>query len=443
MSYRDMRSELRKLRDSVVFAFQRMNPSFEQCKNACEDGKMFELLPYEMKGNRELLIKALESYPEAIQFASQELRSDPAIITLVFTRVPALIEYAAFELIDTAFLLSLVAESKPGDLWTISKLAWQNEPQRLQPTLFTMELAMAILKKCVPDSASYNPAFDYFLPSHFTDIPLVLEALAQGNRIYPKLTGPVQTDERVIRSVIENTIHEFELVPSESVDRNLARLAVLKAGKTFQYLLPEFKDDAFYLVTALKTFPHAYRYASLRLQADKEITQYAIEVYGSNICHASADLKGDLELVVQAIGNRGAALAFVRSNLRPLRWFQVLSMRGLNQYEDPGIDRVSFHLTLGKMNRHFLEKELLMFGSALRVREEEDGKKKVTSFEGLKKLNAHGPFMSVFLKKKIASFLDLFPTEEIPFIKKWCDAKGITAKDLLVKATANFYKFFR
>ncbi len=434
-----------------------MNPTLEQCHHLCQDGTMFEFLPYEMK-NRDLLLLAIESYPSAIHHATEEQRGDRTIIMHAFKREPRLIDCASYAAMDPRFLLEMVAECNPVDLWTIARYA-QRAPHRhvidltvdveMAPpkrSVFTLELAMAIVEKCGrPDDRfcplGYNPAFDYFLGTHFNDLPLVLEALAQGNRIYHFAAEAIKRDERVILSVIENTILDFEMVPAECVDRNLARLAVLQSGKSFQFLSPEHKDDNFFLIAALKTSRFAYQYASLRIRSDKEMTLYAIQVDGDNLCHASDELKGDLELAVQAVGNKGHALAFVRSDLKPIRWIQVLCIHGLNKYEDPGIDRAAFHLTLEKLNQHFLEKEALMLGSALRVQVEEDGKKKAICFDGLKKLNAHGPFMAVFLKKKISSFLDK-RTMEIPFINQWCDAKRITAKDVLVQVTAIFYHGF-
>jgi len=91
--------------------------------------------------------------------------------------------------------------------------------------------------------------------------------------------------------------------------------AVKQYGFALEYASAELKGDREIVMEAVKQNGRALQYASAELQGDREIVMEAVKQNGFALQYASAELKGDREIVMEAVAQDPKALQYASDEL--------------------------------------------------------------------------------------------------------------------------------
>merc|ERR1712185_885967 len=92
--------------------------------------------------------------------------------------------------------------------------------------------------------------------------------------------------------------------------------AVKQNGRALEYASAELKGDREIVLESVKQHGLALQYASAELKGDREIVMAAVKQNGLALMHASAELKGDREIVMEAVKQDGCALEYASAELK-------------------------------------------------------------------------------------------------------------------------------
>jgi len=156
-----------------------------------------------------------------------------------------------------------------------------------------------------------------------SDKEVVLQALRYGTgHALQYASDALKADEEVVQRTTGKDVKAFQYA-SEALkgDRDVVLTAVSEAGMALQYASEELKTDPVFVLEAVSQSPRAFLHVAEHLRAHREIAVQAVRsscgVEAAKILKAaSADLRADRELVLEAVTRCGTALEHASSDLK-------------------------------------------------------------------------------------------------------------------------------
>ena len=160
------------------------------------------------------------------------------------------------------------------------------------------------------------------------DVPLMQQQLLHGHRHLKGFmrTAAIETMGELLR---------MEGGPGMALELSLyiwfpeyaqALREVEDAGMALQYVPEELKGDREVVMEAVRQDGRALRFASEELKGDREVVMAAVRKSGSALRFASEELKGDREVVIEAVRKNGTALRFASEELKVDREFVMAAV---------------------------------------------------------------------------------------------------------------------
>ena len=144
------------------------------------------------------------------------------------------------------------------------------------------------------------------------------------------------------------------------------------SATALQYASAELKGDREIVIEAVKQNGGALWYASAELKGDREIVIEAVKQNGNSLQCASAELKGDREIVMEAVKQNGNALVYASAALKGDREIVMVAVARLSaalMYAAPALRNggLKAHLEDMTRNRFTVPKETfiatILFGA--------------------------------------------------------------------------------
>ena len=223
--------------------------------------------PAELKGNREIVLKAVAEGRLALEHAPAELRGDREIMLEAVAQNGSALKHASEELRgDREIVLEAVAQNG---------LALEHASEELRGD---REIVLEAV-------AEDGWALRYASPKLRDDREIVLKAVAQSGRALK---------------------HASE---EQRGDREIVLKAVVQNGRALERASPELRGDRAFMQEAVAQNGLALEYASPKLTGDREIVLKAVAQNGRALEFASEELRGDRAFLLDAMHANGAAFA--------------------------------------------------------------------------------------------------------------------------------------
>ena len=103
-------------------------------------------------------------------------------------------------------------------------------------------------------------------------------------------------------------------------DREVVLAAVQQRGYALEYASAELKADREFVLAAVQWNGYALQDASAELQADREVVLAAVRQDGLALQHAFAKLRADREIVLAAVEQNGRAFMYASVELQSVRF---------------------------------------------------------------------------------------------------------------------------
>ena len=161
---------------------------------------------------------------------------------------------------------------------------------------------------------------------------IVMSAIRQSASLYSLLLPPLREDEEVVRLVLTSEPRYIHLVPySFCESKEIAFIVLSQRGELLEYFSRDIQDDEECLRVAMESDPAAFRFASVRLQSNKETVWYAVGKLGLNYASVRClNLRGCRSLCEFALQQNGIVYLHLPPGLREDRdiVLRTLSSRG-------------------------------------------------------------------------------------------------------------------
>lgn len=139
-----------------------------------------------------------------------------------------------------------------------------------------------------------------------------------GQRLFQELQELRREDECISLSS-ERTLDISLVQRSEIIGRHLQELTALTPGNIPAWLAltpQEVRDSKEIVLHAVSRCGLALLFASAGLKGDREVVEEALSQNGHSFCHAAAELRHDRELVLRAVAKAGKVLSRLPDHLR-------------------------------------------------------------------------------------------------------------------------------
>jgi hypothetical protein len=214
----------------------------------------------EHQSDRKMVLKAMESNPDAYQFASDELRKD--------------------------YELSLKAIDF--NLWNFSYTLNEEIKENVE-----------IVKKVLE---SHGNCFINLSSAMKYSKELLSIAMKTFPDVFFQSPESLQKDEELIVKLLNKESNYFRMIDdSFTKNRNIVNLAVRKNGLLLSYASKELKNDKEIVLDAVLSNGSAIQFASPKMKSDKEIVLASIRKDHTNLIFAAKPLREDRDVLLVAL----------------------------------------------------------------------------------------------------------------------------------------------
>lgn len=246
--------ELQHNRDFVKMAVGELGILFNDSLEA-KYGCPFEYVPEVFRDDEEVVTIAISEDPNALQFASERLKSSREFILEAIGINPYNLIHASHDLLNDKILIRDALSGSAG--WLVYAI-YDPECKRL-----------------------------------FCD-----EGRLYGNEIFEHLNDDLKADREFILEMVKLRGFAFINIREDlKNDREIILAALSNSGAIIEYLSPEFQDDEEIVISALKKSGYFIRYASDRLKSNKDIVLLAIKNDPKSIEYAATEFLDDTEII--------------------------------------------------------------------------------------------------------------------------------------------------
>lgn len=314
-------------------------------------GSSFYYASRRLRKSATFTLKAIEENSFVIANASSQLKNDPQFVLSAVRQFYGCFEYT-LEVMRDNFDIALAAVTRDGMelrhvserlrdnkkivLMAVRRFSTHNyENYRTSPLEFAserlkrdVEVVLASVHQC-PHSL-YNAdesmknhfdiglaavreseeAFEYLSEELQNNKKIAMAYIDHGCHFLENLSDALQDDEEVVHFAIRKNASALEFA-SERLhnDYDTVLMAVGRNGHTLRYASDDLKDDTNIVSAAIRSSPHAFQYASEDCRNHDWLFNYAFREYANVFKYASDRIRGDRDVVVDAI-NRGYPEAF-------------------------------------------------------------------------------------------------------------------------------------
>lgn len=250
------------------------NYKTDQVEKALTDQYPLKFASPELKGNREVALKAVGGYGFALRFVDESLRGDKEIVLAAVSNNGHALEFSAPDLKSDEELVLAAVKTSP--------LAFQHAAYELKR----------------------NPEF-------------VGQAAAITRLAYANASPELLADRDFIRtSVIRDGVYPFAVASSElQADREIALLAIARDALAFQYVSHRLQADRKFVLEAVNSNGGVLSFVTQDFRNDRVIVLASVTNDGKMLAHASPRLKSDRSVVLAAATNNGVALEYADPSL--------------------------------------------------------------------------------------------------------------------------------
>ena len=195
--------------------------------------------------NREEVLDAIGQYPDALDYATKELRDDYDTVFAVIKKYPVALQYASPKLRANRDLV-MYAVSHDGRALKYASLT-------LQSDLEIVLIAMRFRIRAFSEYASRNLR---------TDHNCVLAAVQQNSHALKYASPELCMDREIVLAAVQQNGHALKYVsPDLSVDREIVLAAVQQNGHALKHVSPVLSADREIVLVAVRQTDTARRYA--------------------------------------------------------------------------------------------------------------------------------------------------------------------------------------
>ena len=246
-----------------------------------DDPDRLETLPKKFRDDRDVVLLAVTSYGQAMEYASERLRDDPEIVLAALSHV-----YLAHQ-------------------------TFQFASERLRDD---REIALVAVKRD-------RFAFEYASERLRDDDELVLAAAEYADQLgLQHVSERLRAKREIVTAAVKGRGRDLEFASEDlRADRRVVLSAVNDDGRALQFASAELRADREVVLAAFTGSrfygANALEFASEELRADREVVLAAVSA-GSALQFASEELRADRELVLTAVRCTGSALKYASDDLR-------------------------------------------------------------------------------------------------------------------------------
>lgn len=234
---------------------------------------MLDKLPIETRYDREVVLEAVKTHGNNLQYAPQFV-SDREVVLAAVKNNGMAIEFASKRFADDKEIM-LEAVKENGNSLKYASPALQNDKE------------------------------------------LVLEAVKQNGNSLKYVSETLKNDREVVLVAVKNDEMALRLTPNNMrSDKEVVMTALKNNGDNIKYVSDELRKDKEVIMEAVKTYGLAIAYASEQLRSNKEIALEAIKNDVSVISYLPEKLRDDKEIALEVVKNNAKALEYISDRLR-------------------------------------------------------------------------------------------------------------------------------
>ena len=308
-------------RDKVLSMVQKNGENFEKADFSLRADKeialtaiknstfAFDIVPIELKENKEFMMKACEINGNNLSYARSNLLNDKDVIMTAVKDNGLAIRYA-FEDVKKDREVILEALNNNGNSFKYIPEELKNDRDLVMTAVKSRGYALGFVpetfqndKEIVLESVRQNGnTLGYASPEIRDNKEIVKEAVKNYGEALQYASKPLKADKEVILEAIKENGIALKWTPDEiRNNKEIVKEAVKNNGWALMYASPELKNNKEIVMTAIKNNSGALQFASPELKNNKKIVLEAVKNNGMAILNASKELQKDKEIVKEAV----------------------------------------------------------------------------------------------------------------------------------------------
>lgn len=275
-----------------------------------QEGDFYRYLSDQKKNDRPLAIAAVKLDKENFDFISDELKKDPVLRNLAGQ--PKLPDPLDHEPTDEEITHWIHAGA-----FNVNALA-KFPPQILN----NKRLILRYIKDIDPT------AYKYASSDLKNDPEIVFEAVSRLGSCLVYVPHKFRGDKKVVLAAVKKTPLAIEYAQDSMRDDKEVIYTAITAGgpEILQWASEKLRQDIEFALIAVETAADNFRHTAQALRSDRDLVFSGIED-GFKLEYASKTLRGDKEVVLDAVQNCGTALRFASDALRDDRDVVLAAMK--------------------------------------------------------------------------------------------------------------------
>ena len=213
------------------------------------DGDALAYVSERLRARRELVLRAVRSSPEALRFASAELRDDPMIVRHAVEHHYSALAYASETLRSDASFIEELLE-RPRNILMYASASARADRRIVAKSARIFVHSFKFADEALRDDAAFvaellrdSPGIVRYCSARLRALPEVMHvAIRQDADFYEFALGEAAYgDYALLEALLRESGHLVQYVPSEVLDRHLALLAVRRSPRALGCLPEAFK----------------------------------------------------------------------------------------------------------------------------------------------------------------------------------------------------------
>ena len=308
-------------RDKVLSMVQKNGENFEKADFSLRADKeialtaiknstfAFDIVPIELKENKEFMMKACEINGNNLSYARSNLLNDKDVVLSAVKDNGLAIRYA-FEDVKKDREVILEALNNNGNSFKYIPEELKNDRDLVMTAVKSRGYALGFVpeifqkdKEIVLESVRQNGnTLGYASPEIRDNKEIVKEAVKNYGEALQYASKSLKSDKEVILEAVKENGIALKWTPDEiRNNKEIVKEAVQNKGWALMYASPELKNNKEVVLTAVKNDGEALQFASSELKNDKKIVLEAVKNNGMAILNASKELQNNKEIVREAV----------------------------------------------------------------------------------------------------------------------------------------------
>lgn len=324
--------------------------------------RTFQHVHPDLRDNKDVVLRAVRFNPQALQYASEKMRSDLDVITEAVKRDWDLFQFTCIRLVkegDVDWSTSSLPEAS-GILPEYEREFVVNNAFRFAGVKLRQNegFVLSILKM------QEGMAFSYVSKKLKSDREFLVKAVSTGYRVLSYVDEAFQNDKKIVLAAVQSSgialrwassrlkadkevvlaaikqrpcaLYDADVVLRNSKEfileamkqdktvlqyatKEVALEVVNQRGWALQYVSQALKDDKEFIKSAVCHIGGVLEYAPEKFRTDPDVVLAAVLQFGGALRYASDALQADPDIVIPAVKQYGGALQYVKGGLNGRR----------------------------------------------------------------------------------------------------------------------------